>query len=122
KTEGVASSAGKFASAFALGAVIMKPFDSAFAQSLQQKAYDAYEFGKSQPGHTQTLSVKAPYIYAEDNYADDMELAALSLYLLSRKQTFLDEGIRYARQEPVTPWMGADTANHYQWYPFVNLG
>ncbi|NJK94900.1 MAG: cellulase, partial [Bacteroidales bacterium] len=24
--------------------------------------------------------------------------------------------------EPVTPWMGHDTARHYQYYPFVNLG
>src|SRR6478736_1413228 len=27
-----------------------------------------------------------------------------------------------ARQEKVTPWLGADTAKHYQWYPFVNIG
>jgi endoglucanase len=25
-------------------------------------------------------------------------------------------------QEPVTPWLGSDTARHYQWYPFVNVG
>ncbi|GAB3413533.1 glycoside hydrolase family 9 protein [Niabella aquatica] len=122
KTTGVASSAGKFASAFALGAVVMKKFDPAFAKKLEQKAADAYAFGKKYPGNTQTLSVKAPYIYAEDNDADDMELAALSLYLLSKDKKYLTEGIRFARQEPVTPWMGADSANHYQWYPFVNLG
>jgi peptidoglycan/xylan/chitin deacetylase (PgdA/CDA1 family) len=28
----------------------------------------------------------------------------------------------YAKQEPLTPWLGKDTANHYQWYPFINLG
>ena len=28
----------------------------------------------------------------------------------------------YAQQEPLTPWLGADTAKHYQWYPFVNVG
>ena len=28
----------------------------------------------------------------------------------------------YAKQEPITPWLGADTAKHYQWYPFINLG
>ncbi|MEJ7671939.1 MAG: glycoside hydrolase family 9 protein [Chitinophagaceae bacterium] len=22
----------------------------------------------------------------------------------------------------ITPWLGADTAKHYQWYPFINLG
>jgi hypothetical protein len=25
-----------------------------------------------------------------------------------------------AAREPVTPWMGADTANHYQWFPWHN--
>jgi hypothetical protein len=30
--------------------------------------------------------------------------------------------MRYAKQEPITPWLGADTANHYQWYPFINTG
>jgi peptidoglycan/xylan/chitin deacetylase (PgdA/CDA1 family) len=122
QTRGVASSAGKFASAFALGAIVMKQFYPAFAKTLIAKALDAYAFGRQYPGNTQTLSVKAPYIYAEDNDADDMELAALSLYQLTRQKQYLDEGIRYARMEPVTPWMGADTANHYQWYPFVNLG
>lgn len=122
KTRGVASSAGKFASAFALGAVVMKDFYPAFAKALVSKAKDAYAFGKKYPGNTQTLSVKAPYIYAEDNDADDMELAALSLYQLTKERQYLAEGIQYARMEPVTPWMGADTANHYQWYPFVNLG
>ncbi|HEU4993403.1 MAG TPA: glycoside hydrolase family 9 protein, partial [Gemmatimonadaceae bacterium] len=32
------------------------------------------------------------------------------------------DALAYARREPVTPWMGADTARHYQWYPFHNAG
>ena len=28
----------------------------------------------------------------------------------------------FASQEPITPWLGADTAKHYQWYPFINVG
>lgn len=122
KTKGAASSVGKFASAFAKGAMVLKPFYPSFAEALKQKAIDAYNFAKQHPGNTQTLSVKAPYIYAEDNYADDLELASLSLYQLTGKTTYLDDGIRFANMEPVTPWMGADSASHYQWYPFVNLG
>ena len=30
--------------------------------------------------------------------------------------------VEYARLQPAKPWMGADSARHYQWYPFVNLG
>lgn len=122
KTQGAASSAGKFASAFAFGAIIMKKFYPEFAASLLQKAKDAYEFGKKYPGNTQTISMVSPYIYAEDNYVDDMQLAALSLYNLQPDKNYLKDAIAFASQEPVTPWMGADTAKHYQWYPFVNLG
>jgi len=25
-------------------------------------------------------------------------------------------------RKKVTPWIGSDTARHYQWYPFVNMG
>ena len=32
------------------------------------------------------------------------------------------EAVAYAAREPVTPWMGADTARHYQWYPWHNNG
>jgi len=28
----------------------------------------------------------------------------------------------WAKKEPTTPWLGADTAKHYQWYPFINIG
>src|SRR5690606_23717211 len=33
---------------------------------------------------------------------------------------YLQEAREYAAMEPVTPWMGADTANHYQWFPWHN--
>ncbi|WP_300601205.1 glycoside hydrolase family 9 protein [Niabella sp.] len=122
RTKGVASSAGKFASAFALGARILQQYDPAFAATLTAKARDAYAFGKKYPGNNQTIPFGAPYFYEEDNYVDDMELAALSLYEVDKKEQYLQEAIGFARQEPVTPWMGADTARHYQWYPFLNLG
>jgi peptidoglycan/xylan/chitin deacetylase (PgdA/CDA1 family) len=34
----------------------------------------------------------------------------------------LDKAYVFAKQEPITPWLGKDTAAHYQWYPFVNMG
>ena len=35
---------------------------------------------------------------------------------------YLENGYRYAAQEKITPWLGGDTARHYQWYPFINVG
>ena len=114
-TTGTSSTAGKFTSAFVLGSQLFQPIDQAYSQTLSQKAATAYAFALIKPGVTQTVSVMAPYIYAEDNWVDDMELAAAS-------RNLLPEAMTYAHQEPVTPWLGTDTAKHYQWYPFINLG
>lgn len=114
-TTGTSSTAGKFASAFAIASGIYKGIDKGFSDLLQYKAGTAYKFALRKPGVTQTASVKSPYIYAEDNWVDDMEFAAATLHRN-------EEALYYARQEPVTPWLGADTAKHYQWYPFINLG
>jgi peptidoglycan/xylan/chitin deacetylase (PgdA/CDA1 family) len=122
RTTGVASTAGKYASAFALGSKLLAKYYPAFADSISHKAYDAYEFGKEKPGVCQTAPGTQPYFYEEDNWTDDMELAAYELYRNSKKSEYLNDAVEYGRKEPVTPWMGADTARHYEWYPFVNLG
>lgn len=121
-TTGVASTTGKFASCFSLGGRILKAFYPDFAADLLSRAEDAYKMGVMKPGVCQTASRVSPYIYEEDNWTDDMELAALELYGQTNKEEFLSQGLEYARREPITPWMGADSARHYQWYPFVNLG
>ena len=122
KTTGVASTAGKFASDFALGAEILKPFYPDFAEKIGAKAQAAYDAGVAKPGVCQTASVVSPYIYEEDNWVDDMELAAYEMFRRTSDKKYRTEAIEYARREPVTPWMGADSARHYQWYPFMNMG
>lgn len=67
KTTGVASTAGKFASDFALGAEIIRPFYPEFAEKIGAKAKAAYDAGVAKPGVCQTASVVSPYIYEEDN-------------------------------------------------------
>ncbi len=122
KTTGVASTAGKFASDFALGAEILKPFYPEFAEKIGAKAQAAYDAGVAKPGVCQTASVVSPYIYEEDNWVDDMELAACEMFRRTGDKKYRTDAIEYARREPVTPWMGADSARHYQWYPFMNMG
>jgi hypothetical protein len=51
-----------------------------------------------------------------------MELGASLLHQLTSDPRYLRDAQGYARLEPVTPWMGADTARHYQWYPWHNAG
>ncbi|WP_343562256.1 glycoside hydrolase family 9 protein [Sphingobacterium sp.] len=121
-TTGTSSTAGKFSSAFRLGSVLFGKEDKKYAKLLSQKAETAYAYAHIKPGVTQTVSVKSPYIYAEDNWVDDMQLAAAMGFSVTKKHKFAEEAMQYARQEKITPWMITDTAAHYQWYPFINLG
>ncbi len=132
-TTGTSSAAAKFASAFALGSLLFQNTDTKFATTLQQKSITALAFAAKKPGVTQTASVRSPYIYAEDNWVDDMELANAVTAKMIKTQwrntaskallpASLGNAMRYAAAEPVTPWLGADTAKHYQWYPFINIG
>lgn len=120
RSSGLASTAGKYASAFALAASIYRKRDPIFAAKLHQKAVSAYAVGKQFPGVCQGAPGRAPYYYEEDNWVDDMELAAAEIYALTHDRTYLRDALDYASREPVTPWMGADTAKHYQWYPWHN--
>ncbi|KUL16725.1 MAG: Polysaccharide deacetylase [Proteiniphilum sp. 51_7] len=122
RSTGMASTLGKYASSFALGARLLRTYYPDFAKQLQEKASQAFRTGMQHPGVSQTAPGKAPYFYEEDNWTDDMQLAAMEMFHATGKHKYLDKAIGYGRMEPVTPWMGADSARHYQWYPFVNLG
>ena len=117
-TKGTSSIAGKFSSAFSLGAEVYRQKDAMFAELLSQKALSAFAYGLKKVGYTQTASVKAPYIYGEENWMDDMELAGAVL----KGNTKLNYAFDLAEKEPITQWFIDDTAAHYQWYPFINAG
>ena len=122
RATGIASTAGKFASAFARGSGVYKSIDPDFSELLLKKAVSAFTYGLENPGACQTAPGTAPYFYEEDNWVDDMELAAIELFKITHSTEYLTHAADFGRREPVTPWMGADTARHYQWYPFVNMG
>ncbi len=119
---GIASIAGKFASAFALGSSLYKKDDPQLSGLLKEKSMAAYQSGLNKPGVCQTAPNREPYYYEEGNWVDDMELAAAALYGLTLEQKYFKESLQYSSEEKVTPWMGSDTAKHYQWYPFHNFG
>jgi peptidoglycan/xylan/chitin deacetylase (PgdA/CDA1 family) len=146
-TKGTSSTAAKFASAFALGGEIFQKIDKAYSENLSWKSLSALQFALAKPGVTQTVSVRSPYIYAEDNWVDDLELSFAVLNKAASSDepatqngikvtdirkpkikgkiitnNILDSSYKYALAEAITPWLGADTAHHYQWYPFINLG
>lgn len=130
KTEGTTSIAAKFSSAFALGARTyfnLPVIDSNYVRELTSHARTARDYAYNKKGYTNTAPNRAPYYYAESNWVDDAELMEASLifidgfddaYRPGRFRTAYD----FAKQEKTTPWLGADTATHYQWYPFINVG
>ena len=132
-TTGTSSTAAKFASVFALANTLYET-DSVFKRNSNragyyEKAFDALNYAKQIPGVTQTVSVRSPYIYAEENWQDDMELANIAIHdMVNHSPKGADNGyymiqaLENARQEKQTPWLGSDTAKHYQWYPFINIG
>ena len=122
RSTGLASTLGKYASSFTLGAKLLSEYYPEYATMLTEKAKHAYQKGAANPGVSQTAPGGAPYFYEEDNWADDMQLAAIEMYSAFGKTKYLEDAVNYGRLEPVTPWMGADSARHYQWYPFINLG
>jgi hypothetical protein len=119
RSSGLASTAGKLASAFALAARVLPGADSAL---LRRKAEMAYGLGVAHPGVCQTAPGRSPYFYEEENWVDDMELAAAELFALTRRDSLRRSALAFAAREPVTPWFGADTARHYEWYPWMNAG
>jgi len=105
-----------------MGAKIFAGNDHAFAEKMAAKAVDAFEFARTDLGATQTACNVSPYFYEEDNYVDDMQLAAWELYTLTGEKDYLVQADYWGTLEPYTPWIEKDTARHYQFYPFVNLG
>jgi len=122
RTTGVASIAAKFSSSFALGAQVFRNIDATLSDKLRKKSREAWEFSLTDPGACQTACVVSPYFYEEENWVDDMELAAASLYQTEQSADDQKSAAKYGELEQVTPWMELHRARHYQFYPFVNLG
>ena len=93
---------------------------------MQKNALDAartlYQLGREKEGFQQGNSYGAPYRYTEETWADDMEFGAAELYRTTGEALYLEEAKRYATLANTVSWMNLDTAAHYQYYPFVNLG
>ena len=121
---GVSNLAGRSAAAMALAARIWGEDleDPAFGEKCLEAARTLYSLGRQQEGFQQGNSYGAPYRYGEETWADDMEWGAAELYKTTGEETYLEDAKRYARMAGTVSWMPLDTAKHYQYYPFVNLG
>lgn len=125
KATGLANLAGRSAAAMALGARIWRKYlkDEVYAAKCLQAAQSLYALGKENEGFQQGNSYSAPYRYSEDTWTDDMEWGASELYATTGDEHYLNDAIKYADlANTQTSWMSEDTALHYRFYPFVNVG
>jgi hypothetical protein len=121
---GVSNLAGRSAAAMALAARVWKEElnDSLFAGKCLEAAKTLYRLGREKEGFQQGNSYGAPYRYGEETWADDMEWGAAELYRSTGESSYLEDALRYARMAGTVSWMPLDTAKHYQYYPFINIG
>ncbi|NNE35187.1 MAG: glycoside hydrolase family 9, partial [Rhodothermales bacterium] len=119
---GVANLAGRYAAGMAMAYRVWRERAPVFAANSLAAARDVYSMGKAKEGYQQGNSYGAPYRYTEDTWADDMEWGAAELYAVTGEAGFLKDAKRYARMAGSTSWLPRDTTNHYQYYPFVNVG
>ncbi len=121
---GIANLAGRFAAAMGLAyrVWVAEGGDSAIARKSLRAGREVYAMGKRQEGFQQGNSYGAPYRYSERTWADDMEWGAAELFKATDEPAYLQDAIRYARMAGPTSWMQRDTAEHYEYYPFVNVG
>jgi hypothetical protein len=85
------------------------------------KARSLYELARAHPGNAMSVPVKAPYYYGESTFYDDLEWAAVELYLATGEKQFLTQAIEYADQAGDNVWMGRLRHGHYEFFPYVNL-
>ncbi|MCI0512879.1 glycoside hydrolase family 9 protein [candidate division KSB1 bacterium] len=121
---GVANIAGRYAAVMALAADIWQNdlHDPHFAAQCLKAGQEVYRLGKQQPGCQEGTPCLAPYRYHEITWADDMEWGAAELFRVTLEKEYLADAKKFARLIHTTSWMGADTARHYEQYPFMNLG
>ena len=121
---GIANLAGRYAAVMAMAAEIWEQDldDPITAARFLQAGKEVYAMGLQQPGCQEGTPCLAPYRYHEITWADDMEWGAAELYKLTRQDDYLTDARRFATLANTVSWMGADTARHYEYYPFMNLG
>ncbi|MFV1980754.1 MAG: glycoside hydrolase family 9 protein, partial [Rhodothermia bacterium] len=96
--------------------------DTEFAARSLKASRELYQMGKANEGFQQGNSYGAPYRYTERTWADDMEWGAAELYKATGEPAYLEDARNYARIAGPTSWMQRDTTEHYEYYPFVNVG
>jgi endoglucanase len=123
-SSGISNVAGRTAAVFALASSVWRKenYDLAFSDKLILKAKQLYEMAKANPGCLESVPCKKPDRFQEKNFYDDLEWAAAELFRVTGNQKYLDDGVEFSKKSADESWMGMDTLDFYEYFPFVNLG
>ena len=121
---GVANLAGRYAAAMAMAYRVWKDYlkDDAFALRCLKAGIEVYKLGKAKKGSQEGTPCRAPYRYYEKTWADDMEWGASELFRVTGDSIYYWDAVKFSKLAGTVSWMGLDTANHYEYYPFMNMG
>ena len=109
---------GKLVAALALGAQVCKSFDTAFADRLANKAEQIYRYAEEQEVVEDLFEIIEGL--QEENWRDDMQLAATQLYFLTYNKQDLKDAVTFGTSEPVPPWLFTACDPALRFYPYVN--
>jgi peptidoglycan/xylan/chitin deacetylase (PgdA/CDA1 family) len=116
-----ASLAGKLAATFAFGADILSNVYPSSVGSLQQKAVEIYQTAKNNIIIPVPASgLQSENTAEEENWKDDMQLAATQLYFLTYEQEYLKDAVDFGAAEPVPQWLFTLCDQPFAFYPYIN--
>lgn len=109
---------GKLVATFALASDVLKNFFPALSADLATKATEIYHFAR-QNIHTASLN-NLEDILTEENWKDDMQLAATHLYFINYNSEYLQDALDFGAAEPVPQWIFSNCDKPLQFYPYLN--
>jgi endoglucanase len=122
RSTGVASIAGKFASTMALGSELCNQSIQNSPRDFTKKLLKLMSMEKNIPESHKQHPAKHPIFMKRKTGLMIWNSQLAQLYAVTGDSKYLNNAQKYGKMEEITPWIGADTASHYQWFPFINLG
>lgn len=111
--------AGKLASVFALASDVFSNFYPEIANELTEKSVEIYKQAKLREINRWELNTPDD-IMTEENWKDDMQLAAIQLYFLTYNPDYLQDAMLWGANEPIPQWIFSVCDKPLRFYPYLN--
>lgn len=109
---------GKLAATFALASDVLKNFFPELSTAYATKAVEIYQFARQNVNPI--TSNNREDILTEENWKDDMQLAATHLYFINYNNEYLQDAMEFGAAEPVPQWIFSNCDKPLQFYPYLN--